>query len=307
MLEINQPILKQKIQMETFRRQTGKVQVETNEKEILRQDLKERIEKLKEKAKEDRKSFEERIQTLKKKLLQKISNVEDSNEKRSKLAKKSQKLKIEKNCLNYKLEYLKKKKKLLQQQNQVIQEKIQEIMFCDDISIQMNSENFYKSIVGSKSTPKFDRAFLSMTDLNERTDHTELTEDSDYVTNTHLSVLSPRTFDGQDYYSKLFPKNSLQNHKTKKKNIKYRLKKNRKKKNAYSEHEAEVRKKKKKHPKKKLKSESRSKKKIKNKTKQYNKSFKIKKFKKKNKFWSNRLKRKKNQMATKVETPKSNN
>ncbi|KAJ6247344.1 nucleoprotein tpr-related [Anaeramoeba flamelloides] len=306
MFETKSPILIQKIQMETFERQMGKLQEEHLDTKVTRQDLKERIEQLKEKAKEDRRSFEERIQTLKKKLLQKISNLEDSNEKRSKLAKKSQKLKIEKNSLNSKLEYLKKKKQSLQQQNQVIQEKVQEIVFCDDVSLEFDSENNSEVMIVSRSTPKFDRAFMSMTDLTERTDLTELTEDSDFVVNTHLHILSPRAFDKQDNHSKLYPTNSLQNKKRKKKTIKNRLKKNKKKKNAYSEHEAEVRKKKKKHSKKKLKPESLMKK-ITNKTEQDKKSDKSQKYKRKNKFWSNRLIRRKNIPTTTEETTKSKN
>ncbi|KAJ3426687.1 bzip transcription factor [Anaeramoeba flamelloides] len=86
------------------------------------------LSQLKEAAFNDRKMFQEEIQNLKQELTCRISTLEDSNELRSKLTKKTQKLRKEKKELQNQVTILTKKCQKLENHNKILRVKVKELL-----------------------------------------------------------------------------------------------------------------------------------------------------------------------------------
>eukprot|EP01155_Anaeramoeba_flamelloides_P043844 Anaeramoba_flamelloidesc37603_g1_i1.p1 GENE.c37603_g1_i1~~c37603_g1_i1.p1 ORF type:complete len:286 (+),score=77.19 c37603_g1_i1:250-1107(+) len=145
------------------------------------QSIEEELDYLKEKAMDDRQKFQKQIQTLKKQLQHGIGSLEDSNEKRNKLAKKSQKLKRDRFKLMEQIAKSKKKMILLSKNNQVLQKKVRELVPNSTLVNETNIEtNLMNERFGTVNINKFERPFCSMSDLTDRSELTETTDNEEF-------------------------------------------------------------------------------------------------------------------------------
>ncbi|KAJ6254242.1 fyve and coiled-coil domain containing 1 [Anaeramoeba flamelloides] len=161
----------------------------TEESQPSLQNIEQELEQLKEKAKNDRDKFLQQIQTLKKQLQHGIGSLEDSNEERNRLAKKSQKLKRDRNKLLEQITKLKQKMLVLTKNNMLLQNKVRELLHQkgtdNETNIETNLHNEHYSTVNIKN---FERPFMSMTDITDRSELTEVTDNEDF----DFSSKSPR-------------------------------------------------------------------------------------------------------------------
>ncbi|KAJ3445247.1 bzip transcription factor [Anaeramoeba flamelloides] len=94
----------------------------------LVQKIERELSQLKDVAFNDRKMFLKEIQNLKQELACRIGTLEDSNEIRSKLTKKTQKLRREKKDLQKQVDSLTKKVQKLENHNKILREKVKELL-----------------------------------------------------------------------------------------------------------------------------------------------------------------------------------
>ncbi|KAJ6236496.1 hypothetical protein M0813_27884 [Anaeramoeba flamelloides] len=145
------------------------------------QSIEEELDYLKEKAMDDRQKFQKQIQTLKKQLQHGIGSLEDANEKRNKLAKKSQKLKRDRFKLMEQITKAKKKMILLSKNNQILHKKVRELLPNSTLVNETNIEtNLTNERFDTININKFERPFCSMSDLTDRSELTETTDNEEF-------------------------------------------------------------------------------------------------------------------------------
>ncbi|KAJ3429001.1 hypothetical protein M0812_24340 [Anaeramoeba flamelloides] len=153
----------------------------TQESQPSLQNIEQELEQLKEKAKNDRDKFLQQIQTLKKQLQHGIGSLEDSNEVRNRLAKKSQKLKRDRNKLLEQITTLKQKMLVLTKNNMLLQNKVRELRHQKDTDNETNIEtNLHNERSSTVNLKNFERQYVSMTDITDRLELTEVTDNEDF-------------------------------------------------------------------------------------------------------------------------------
>ncbi|KAJ6245770.1 hypothetical protein M0813_20190 [Anaeramoeba flamelloides] len=160
----------------------------TEESQQSLQNIEQELDQLKEKAINDRHSFQNQIQTLKQQLQQRIGALEDSNEKRNKLVKKSQKLKMDRCKLLEQIQNVKKKMTVLSRNNLILQNKVRELLLQKDIDNETNIEtNLDNEAYTTVNVKKYGRAFVSMSDLTNRSELPQI-DNSDLVYRTKPTI-----------------------------------------------------------------------------------------------------------------------
>ncbi|KAJ3443907.1 hypothetical protein M0812_09753 [Anaeramoeba flamelloides] len=125
----------------------------------LVQKIERELSQLKDVAFNDRKMFQNEIHNLKQELACRIGNLEDSNEIRSKLTKKTQKLRREKKVLQKQVDNLTKKVQNLENNNKILREKVKELLgeqvidnITTNLSSTQTSDNQNKNLIDLSNT-----------------------------------------------------------------------------------------------------------------------------------------------------------